>query len=215
MNLTEGCCGCAIATSWERPTPLVPGEVYAVTVELFPTAQPVRRGHRLRLDIAGSNFPHFDINPNSGEPEGSMERPRIAHTAIFVDRGASVAPRPAGHSTAGRNCAKTGCARRRGEGRGQDADRVGRGGCTRGGAHQPDRRRGGRRTISVPELEKATARGAQGAAGRGGRVLVRRHRHVPDGRRPNRTRSRSLPIGASPASTATAMRSRSIRWAGR
>jgi predicted acyl esterase len=46
-----------------------------------------RRGHRLRLDIAGSNFPHFDVNPNSGEPEGSSEQPRKATTQIFVDRG--------------------------------------------------------------------------------------------------------------------------------
>jgi hypothetical protein len=26
-----------------------------------------RKGHRLRLEIAGSNFPRFDRNPNTGE----------------------------------------------------------------------------------------------------------------------------------------------------
>jgi uncharacterized protein len=54
-------------------------------VAMFPCANLFKRGHRLRLDLAGSNFPHFDVNPNSGEPEGSMERPRRAVTTIFVD----------------------------------------------------------------------------------------------------------------------------------
>jgi len=62
------------------------GEVYPVTIELFPIANLFRRGHRLRLHLAGSNFPHFDVNPNSGEPEGSAEHPRRATTRIFVDR---------------------------------------------------------------------------------------------------------------------------------
>jgi uncharacterized protein len=65
---------------------MVPGEVYAVAVALFPIANLFRRGHRLRLDLAGSNFPHFDINPNSGEAEGAAERPRTAHSRIFVNR---------------------------------------------------------------------------------------------------------------------------------
>lgn len=64
-----------------------PGEVYPVTIAMFPTANLFRRGHCLRLDIAGSNFPHFDVNPNSGEPEGSNERPRTATNRVFVDRG--------------------------------------------------------------------------------------------------------------------------------
>jgi predicted acyl esterase len=51
---------------------MVPGEVYAITIELFPIANLFCRGHRLRLDISSSNFPHFDVNPNSGEPEGAV-----------------------------------------------------------------------------------------------------------------------------------------------
>jgi len=38
------------------------------------------------LDLASSNFPHFDVNPNSGEPEGSAAHPRRATTQIFADR---------------------------------------------------------------------------------------------------------------------------------
>ena len=85
MNLTEGILRARYRDSWEEPLPMVPREVYAITIELFPTANLFARGHRLRLDISSSNFPHFDTNPNSGEPEGSMEHPRVAHIRVFVD----------------------------------------------------------------------------------------------------------------------------------
>jgi putative CocE/NonD family hydrolase len=84
MNLTEGLLRVRYRDSWERPALMVPGEVYAITIELFPIANLFRRGHRLRLDISSSNFPHFDVNPNSGEPEGSWLDPRPARNRIFA-----------------------------------------------------------------------------------------------------------------------------------
>ena len=51
----------------------------------LPIANRFRSGNQLRLDLAGSNFPHFDVNPNSGEPEGSAAQPRRATTRIFTD----------------------------------------------------------------------------------------------------------------------------------
>jgi X-Pro dipeptidyl-peptidase C-terminal non-catalytic domain len=86
MNLTEGVLRLRYRASWERPSPMRSDEVYAVTIALFPIANLFQRGHRLRLDLAGSNFPHFDINPNSGEAEGSARQPRVARSRIFVDR---------------------------------------------------------------------------------------------------------------------------------
>ncbi len=85
MNLTEGLLRVRYRDSWERPRPMVPGEVYGITIELFPIANLFCRGHRLRLDISSSNFPHFDVNPNSGEPEGEWQHPRIARNRIFAD----------------------------------------------------------------------------------------------------------------------------------
>ena len=85
MNLTEGLLRVRYRDSWERPTPMTPGEVYPIEIALFPIANRFCRGHRLRLDISSSNFPHFDVNPNSGEPEGSWQYPRIANNRVFVD----------------------------------------------------------------------------------------------------------------------------------
>ena len=61
------------------------GETYAIAIELFRPSDLFTSGHRLRLDISSSNFPHFNVNPNSGEPEGAMERPRVARNRVFVD----------------------------------------------------------------------------------------------------------------------------------
>jgi hypothetical protein len=85
INLTEGVLRVRYRDSWERPALMVPGEVYAITIELFPIANLFGRGHRLRLDLSSSNFPHFDVNPNSGEPEGEWQRPRIARNRVFVE----------------------------------------------------------------------------------------------------------------------------------
>jgi putative CocE/NonD family hydrolase len=85
MNLTEGLLRVRYRDSWEQPALMAPGEVYAITIELFPIANLFCRGHSLRLDISSSNFPHFDVNPNSGEPEGAWRQPRIARNRVFAE----------------------------------------------------------------------------------------------------------------------------------
>ncbi|MBL8835124.1 MAG: CocE/NonD family hydrolase [Alphaproteobacteria bacterium] len=86
MNITDGILRARYRSSWEHPTPMEPGQVYEVAVEPFPTSNLFAAGHRIRLDIASSNFPHFDVNPNTGEPEGRARRKRIARNSVFVDR---------------------------------------------------------------------------------------------------------------------------------
>jgi uncharacterized protein len=38
-----------------------PGEVYELTIEMYPTSLVFRKGHRIRLDVSSSNFPRFDV----------------------------------------------------------------------------------------------------------------------------------------------------------
>ena len=64
-----------------------PGEVVRVRVTLFPTANLFAAGHRIRVDVASSNFPKFDVNPNTGEPEGAARRMRVATNTVFADAG--------------------------------------------------------------------------------------------------------------------------------
>jgi hypothetical protein len=55
------------------------------TIEMYPTSLVFRRGHRIRLDISSSNFPRFDVNPNTGEPLNQNRRWRIAENAVYHD----------------------------------------------------------------------------------------------------------------------------------
>jgi putative CocE/NonD family hydrolase len=86
MNLTGGILRVRYRDSWQAPTLLHPGTVYAIRIELFPCSNRFAAGHRLRLDIASSNFPHFDVNFNTGEPEGLSTQVRVATNTVYVDQ---------------------------------------------------------------------------------------------------------------------------------
>jgi putative CocE/NonD family hydrolase len=85
LNLTDGILRCRYRDSWEKPTPMQAGQVYLIKVAAFPTANLFKRGHRIRVDVSSSNFPHFDVNPNTGAPEGTGLTQRVARNTVFVD----------------------------------------------------------------------------------------------------------------------------------
>ena len=64
---------------------LKPGQPYEFTIEMYPTSLVFAKGHRIRLDISSSNFPRFDINPNTGEPLNNNRGVRIAENTIYLD----------------------------------------------------------------------------------------------------------------------------------
>jgi putative CocE/NonD family hydrolase len=86
MNVTDGIVRVRYRDSWERPELMTPGEVYEVTIEAFPTSNLFVRGHRIRVDVSSSNYPHFDLNFNTGEPEGLATHSRVATNTVFMDR---------------------------------------------------------------------------------------------------------------------------------
>ena len=56
-----------------------------VRIELPPTSNRFATGHRIRLDISSSNFPRFDINPNTGEAMGRHRRMIPAENTVYLD----------------------------------------------------------------------------------------------------------------------------------
>lgn len=64
-----------------------PGEVYEVTIHLYPTANRFVKGHRIRLDVSSSNFPRFDVNPNTGEPLQQHRRMIAADNTVYHEAG--------------------------------------------------------------------------------------------------------------------------------
>ncbi len=86
MNVADGILRVRYRDSWEEPRLMEPGRIYEILVEAFPTSDLFAAGHRLRLDISSSNFPHFDVNPNSGEAEGSSRLSRVATNTVHLDK---------------------------------------------------------------------------------------------------------------------------------
>jgi putative CocE/NonD family hydrolase len=85
MILTDGILRLRYAGNPAEPRLRAPGEVVAIRVTAFPTANLFLPGHRIRLDVSSSNFPKFDVNPNTGEPDGAAMRRRVAVNTVFVD----------------------------------------------------------------------------------------------------------------------------------
>ena len=85
LNITDGVIRCRYRNSWEKPEPIAAGEVFKVIIEPFATANRFAKGHRIRLDISSSNFPKYDVNPNSFAPEGRGRTTRIARNSVFCD----------------------------------------------------------------------------------------------------------------------------------
>ena len=76
---------CRYRKSFEKPEPIVAGEVFKVTIEPFATANLFAKGHRIRLDISSSNFPKYDVNPNTYAPEGRGRTTQVARNTVFCD----------------------------------------------------------------------------------------------------------------------------------
>jgi len=64
---------------------MLPGTVYPFTIQLYPTALVFKKGHRIRVDVSSSNFPRFDVNPNTGEPLNDNRRVRVATNTVYHD----------------------------------------------------------------------------------------------------------------------------------
>ena len=54
-----------------------------IEVELWPTSMLFRQGHRIRLEVASSNYPRFDRNPNTGTPVATETRTVAATQTVY------------------------------------------------------------------------------------------------------------------------------------
>jgi hypothetical protein len=82
LMLGDGIVRARFRDSLAEETLMEPGTVYPMTIKLYPTSNVFKKGHRIRVDISSSNFPRFDLNPNTGEPEGRSQRWRRATQTV-------------------------------------------------------------------------------------------------------------------------------------
>ena len=84
LNLTDGITRARYRKSLEKAELMKPGEVTLVSIEPYPVANVFKKGHRIRLDISSSNFPRFDVNPNTGEPLNDNRRAAVATNTVHL-----------------------------------------------------------------------------------------------------------------------------------
>jgi putative CocE/NonD family hydrolase len=85
QNLADGILRTRYRASRVRPAPLIPGQIYELTIDLWATSHVFLPGHRVRLEISSSNFPRFDRNLNTGEEQAAGNRWQAAEQSIFHD----------------------------------------------------------------------------------------------------------------------------------
>jgi putative CocE/NonD family hydrolase len=83
MNITDGIMRAKFHESPEKQVLLKKGEVYQITIKPFDTGNIFKKGHRIRLDISSSNFPHYEVNPNTGENPSLSTHTQIANNTIY------------------------------------------------------------------------------------------------------------------------------------
>jgi putative CocE/NonD family hydrolase len=79
LNIGDGILRGRFRESLKTEKLMEPGTVSKMTIRLYPTSNVFKKGHRIRVDVSSSNFPRFDVNPNTGEP---LNRHRRMQTAV-------------------------------------------------------------------------------------------------------------------------------------
>lgn len=76
MQITEGIRRLSLRNGPSNAEPLEPGKSYRVAVELSHTAIVFPKGHRVRVVVAGSNYPKHALNP-AGKSEVTIAAGRL------------------------------------------------------------------------------------------------------------------------------------------
>lgn len=85
MNLEDGIIRARYRDSLQKPELMKPGQIYEFTIHLYPTSNVFKAGHRVRLDVSSSNFPRFDLNPNTGAALGDERGAVPTMNTIYMD----------------------------------------------------------------------------------------------------------------------------------
>ena len=83
MNISEGIIRARYRNGYEKMDLLEPGEAQRYDIQLYPTCNIFKKGHRIRLDVSSSNFPRFSRNLNTGEDVATGTRMTIAQQTIL------------------------------------------------------------------------------------------------------------------------------------
>ena len=85
IAVCEGCRRARFRNGFDKEVFLKPGSIEEYEIKLAHTAWRVKPGHRLRVHLTSSNFPHLDRNMNTGNAVGEDAEGIVAEQTIFHD----------------------------------------------------------------------------------------------------------------------------------
>lgn len=62
-----------------------PGVIYEISIPLDSTAYLFPPGHRIRIAISSSNYPRFEVNPNTGDPLWQNTTTYVANNTLYTN----------------------------------------------------------------------------------------------------------------------------------
>ena len=83
FNLRDGILRSRYREGFAKRVWMTAGEVYEIKIDLEATSNYFAAGHRIRVEIASSNFPRFDRNLNTGGRNYDEGTWVVAHNSIF------------------------------------------------------------------------------------------------------------------------------------
>ena len=86
LPLAHGIVRGAFRDSLKRSTLLIAGKQYSLRVDLGSSAAVLTTGYRIRVEVAGSSFPLYDRNTNTGEGPFS-KRTSVSRQKVYHQRG--------------------------------------------------------------------------------------------------------------------------------
>lgn len=84
-NLTDGIIRARFRQGTDAPRPITPNEPTEYEINLWPTSNLFKAGHRIGLEVSSSNFPRFDRNLNTGHALGADAEMRPAIQTVLHD----------------------------------------------------------------------------------------------------------------------------------
>lgn len=85
QDLCYGIVRARFRDGFETQKLITPGETYEFRIELLPTGNLFKAGHRIRVDVSSSDFPNFDRNHNTGGDDYGEAELVTAHQTVFHD----------------------------------------------------------------------------------------------------------------------------------
>ncbi|MBV9664110.1 MAG: CocE/NonD family hydrolase [Actinobacteria bacterium] len=88
-NIADGLVRLCWSDDGREPREVAAGDVVPVTIALGLVGHAFLPGHRIRLQVTSSAFPHFDRNLNTGNPPGSETAGMPAKQAVYRCQGSA------------------------------------------------------------------------------------------------------------------------------